>query len=77
MFGLGGTEMILIGLAIILQFESGSIEGVFYGILAAFTGAFFGIYNGKLILKHNSSYITIVEFIGALVFIIFIKLIIS
>lgn len=69
--------IILIGLAIILQFESGSIEGVFYGILAAFTGAFFGIYNGKLILKHNSSYITIVEFIGALVFIIFIKLIIN
>ncbi len=69
--------IILIGLAIILQFESGTIEGIFYGILAAFTGAFFGIYNGKLILKHNSSYITIVEFIGALVFIIFIKLVIN
>ncbi len=69
--------IILIGLAIILQFESGTIEGVIYGILAAFTGAFFGIYNGKLILKHNSSYITIVEFIGALVFIICIKFLIN
>jgi len=67
--------ILLIGLAIILQFEAGSIEGVFYGILAAFTGAFFGIYNGKLILKHNSSYITFVEFMGALVFIIIIKLV--
>jgi drug/metabolite transporter (DMT)-like permease len=67
--------ILLFGLAIILKFESGSIEGVIYGILAAFTGAFFGTYNGKLILKHNSSYITFVEFIGALAFIIFVKLI--
>ncbi len=69
--------IILIGLAIILQFESGTTEGIMYGILAAFTGAFFGIYNGKLILKHNSSYITFVEFIGALVFIVFIKLLLN
>jgi drug/metabolite transporter (DMT)-like permease len=69
--------ILLFGLAIILKFESGSIEGVIYGILAAFTGAFFGTYNGKLILKHNSSYITLVEFIGALAFIVIIKLIIN
>jgi drug/metabolite transporter (DMT)-like permease len=69
--------ILLFGLAIILKFESGSIEGVIYGVLAAFTGAFFGIYNGKLILKHNSSYITFVEFIGALSFIVFVKLIIN
>ena len=68
--------ILLFGLAIILKFESGSIEGVIYGILAAFTGAFFGTYNGKLILKHNSSYITLVEFIGALAFIYIVKLII-
>ena len=69
--------ILLFGLAIILKFESGSIEGVIYGILAAFTGAFFGTYNGKLILKHNSSYITLVEFIGALAFIVIVKLIIN
>ena len=69
--------ILLFGLAIILKFESGSIEGVIYGILAAFTGAFFGTYNGKLILKHNSSYITFVEFIGALAFIVFVKFIID
>jgi drug/metabolite transporter (DMT)-like permease len=65
--------LILIGLAIILSFETGAIAGIGYGILAAFTGAFFGIYNGKLILKHNSSYITIIEFIGALLFVLIVK----
>lgn len=59
---------ILIGLGIILSFEGGALWGVLYGILAALTGAFFGIYNGRLILKHNSSYITFIEFIGALIF---------
>ncbi len=61
--------IILIGLAIILSFEGGAVLGVFYGILAALTGAFFGVYNGKLIEKHNSLYITIIEFVGALLFI--------
>ena len=65
--------IILAGLAIILSFEKGAIAGIIYGILAAFTGAFFGIYNGKLIIKHNSSYITIIEFIGALIFVVIIK----
>ncbi len=60
--------IILIGLTIILSFEGGAALGVLYGILAAFTGAFFGTYNGKLIEKHNSSYITLIEFIGALLF---------
>ncbi|MFY7733724.1 MAG: DMT family transporter [Bacteroidia bacterium] len=62
--------IILIGLTIILSFEGGAALGVIYGILAAFTGAFFSVYNGKLIEKHNSSYITIIEFVGALLFII-------
>jgi len=65
--------IILVGLAIILSFENGAIAGIIYGILAALTGAFFGIYNGKLIIKHNSSYITIIEFIGALIFVVIIK----
>lgn len=66
--------VIFIGLAIILSFESGAFLGVLYGILAALTGAFFGTYNGKLIAKHNSSVITLVEFIGALIIISLIKL---
>lgn len=66
--------IILIGLGIILSFEGGTFLGVFYGILAAFTGAFFGVYNGKLIEKHDSLYITVIEFAGALFFIIAIML---
>ncbi len=69
--------LILIGLAIILSFETSAIAGVIYGVLAAFTGAFFGIYNGKLIVKHNSSFITFIEFIGALVFILIIKFLLN
>jgi drug/metabolite transporter (DMT)-like permease len=57
--------IIFIGLGIILSFESGTLLGVIYGVLAALTGAFFGIYNGKLITKHNSSIITLLEFLGA------------
>lgn len=69
--------LILIGIGIILNFETNAFLGIFYGTLAAFTGAFFGIYNGKLITVHNSSLITIVEFIGALVFILIVKYLIG
>ncbi|MES2725737.1 MAG: DMT family transporter [Bacteroidota bacterium] len=65
--------LIFIGLAIILSFDSGAFLGVIYGVLAALTGAFFGTYNGKLITKHNSSVITLVEFIGALIIITLVK----
>ncbi|MES2382322.1 MAG: DMT family transporter [Bacteroidota bacterium] len=66
--------VIFIGLAIILSFDSGAFLGVIYGVLAALTGAFFGTYNGKLITKHNSSVITLVEFIGAFIIITLVKL---
>ena len=69
--------LILIGIGIILNFETNAFLGILYGTLAAFTGAFFGIYNGKLITVHNSSLITIVEFIGALVFILIVKYLIG
>lgn len=65
--------IILIGIAIILNFESNAFYGILYGALAAFTGAFFGIYNGKLIIEQNSSIITIIEFLGALILITVIK----
>lgn len=69
--------IIIIGLLIILRVESSAFLGIFYGVLAAFTGAFFSVYNGKLIVKHNSSVITIIEFLGALIFIIISKFVIS
>jgi drug/metabolite transporter (DMT)-like permease len=58
---------ILIGLMVILQAEHLYIAGVVYGVLAAFTGAIFGVYNGKLIQKHEAGPITLFEFIGAFV----------
>ena len=58
--------IILLGLAFILHYEVFAFSGVMYGVLAALTGAAFGIYNGKLIVKHNSSVITLIEFLGAL-----------
>ena len=65
--------VIAIGLIIILNFEKIYFMGIVYGILAALTAAFFGIYNGKLILKNNASAITFYEFIGAIVFMFFLK----
>ncbi len=58
--------IILVALVIILQYEALALSGVIYGVLAALTGAIFGVYNGKLITKHNSSVITLIEFLGAL-----------
>ncbi len=58
--------VILLGLVFILHYEVFAFSGVMYGVLAALTGAAFGIYNGKLIVKHNSSVITLIEFLGAL-----------
>jgi drug/metabolite transporter (DMT)-like permease len=54
------------GLLVILQFEKFYAAGIFFGILAALTAAMFGIYNGKLIQKHESGKITFYEFFGAL-----------
>ncbi|MEI6595778.1 MAG: DMT family transporter [Bacteroidota bacterium] len=62
------------GLIVILNFESIYFWGIFYGIIAAITAAFFGIYNGKLIQKNNAVVITFYEFIGALFFISILKL---
>lgn len=65
---------ISLGLLVILNFEKLYFWGIFYGIIAAITGAFFGIYNGKLILKNDAVVITFYEFIGALIFISSLKL---
>lgn len=64
---------ILVGLTVILNAEHLYIAGVVYGILAALTGAIFGVYNGKLITKHEASSITLFEFMGAFVLLTFMK----
>jgi len=59
--------VIIAGILTILNFERFYALGLIYGVLAAVTAALFGIYNGKLILKHNSSKITFYEFVGAFI----------
>lgn len=59
--------LILIGLTVILNFEKFYADGLLFGVLAAFTGAIFGVYNGKLIKHHEASTITLYEFLGAFV----------
>lgn len=59
--------IIVAGLLVILQFEKFYALGILYGVLAAVTAAMFGIYNGKLIQKHQASTITFYEFFGALI----------
>ena len=65
---------ISVGLIVILNFEHLYFWGIIFGILAAVTGAFFGIYNGKLIKKNNAAVITFYEFTGAFIFISILKL---
>lgn len=67
--------VILIALVIILQYETLALYGLLFGVLSAITGAVFSIYNGKLIVKHDSSIITFVEFIGAFILISVYKLV--
>ncbi len=67
--------VIAIGLIIILQYEGFRAAGVLYGICAAFTGALFGVYNGKLIIKHEATKITLIEFLVAFIFITLLKLV--
>lgn len=66
--------ILVIGLGIIFKFETDQLAGIVYGILAALTGAFFGVYNGKLIATHGAYKITFYEFLGALIFITLAKM---
>jgi drug/metabolite transporter (DMT)-like permease len=61
--------ILVIGLGIIFKFETEHLLGLVYGILSAFTGAFFGVYNGKLVQIYGAHKITFYEFLGALIFI--------
>ncbi len=61
--------VILIGLCIISYAEQFYIKGIVFGVLAAFTGAMFGVYNGSLIQRFHAVQIAFYEFIGAFIFI--------
>jgi drug/metabolite transporter (DMT)-like permease len=59
--------IIIAALIVILQFETLYYKGIIFGMLAALTAALFGVYNGKLITKHEAGKITFYEFLGALI----------
>ncbi len=65
---------ILIGLLVIVNYETYHIAGILWGMGAAISGAFFGVYNGKLITKHPAVSITLLEFLGAIFTIIILRL---
>jgi drug/metabolite transporter (DMT)-like permease len=60
---------ILVGLLVILRFEESNTAaaGIIFGVLAAITGAIFGVYNGKLVARHDASTVTLYEFLGAFI----------
>ena len=65
LFGL----IIIAGLSLILQVESGYINGVFFALASIILGVIFTLLNGKLITKHDPSVITFYEFLSGFLFI--------
>lgn len=66
---------IFVGLLVIVKYETYHVAGILWGMGAALSGAFFGVYNGKLIIKHPAVSITLLEFLGAIVTIIILRLV--
>ncbi len=61
--------IIIAGLSLILQVESGYINGVFFALASIILGVLFTLMNGKLIAKHDPSVITFYEFLSGFFFI--------
>jgi drug/metabolite transporter (DMT)-like permease len=61
--------IIIAGLSLILQVESGYIKGVYFALASIILGVLFTLINGKLITKHNPSLITFYEFLSGFFFI--------
>ncbi|WGK93714.1 MULTISPECIES: DMT family transporter [Flavobacterium] len=61
--------IIIAGLSLILQVESGYINGVFFALASIILGVLFTLMNGKLITKHDPSVITFYEFLSGFFFI--------
>jgi drug/metabolite transporter (DMT)-like permease len=61
--------IIIAGLSLILQVESGYINGVFFALASIILGVLFTLMNGKLIVKHDPSVITFYEFLSGFFFI--------
>lgn len=63
--------IIIAGLFLILQVESGYIYGFYYALVSIILGVLFTLINGKLIAKHDPSVITFYEFLSGVFFISF------
>jgi drug/metabolite transporter (DMT)-like permease len=61
--------IIIAGLSLILQVESGYINGVFFALASIILGVLFTLMNGKLIAKQDPSVITFYEFLSGFFFI--------
>jgi drug/metabolite transporter (DMT)-like permease len=63
--------IMIAGLFLILQVESGYIYGFYYALVSIILGVLFTLINGKLIAKHDPSVITFYEFLSGVFFISF------
>lgn len=61
--------IIIVGLALILQFEINYLEGILYALAAVILGVLFTLINGKLIEKQEPAIISFYEFISGTCFI--------
>lgn len=61
--------VIIAGLSLILQVESGYLNGMFFALASVILGVLFTLMNGKLIVKHDPSVITFYEFLSGFFFI--------
>lgn len=61
--------VIIVGLALILQFEINYLEGIIYALAAVILGVLFTLINGKLIEKQEPAIISFYEFISGTCFI--------
>lgn len=61
--------VIIIGIYLIFTFEANYIQGIIYGIIAAFLASCFSIINSKLVSKGSATAISFYEMAGAFVWI--------
>lgn len=61
--------IIMAGLCIIMQVEVRFLEGIGYALFSVFMGVMFTLFNGKLILHHDSTVITVYEFFAGFIFV--------
>lgn len=61
--------IIVAGLFVIMQVEIRFLEGIGYALFSVFMGVLFTLFNGKLIQKHDSTVITIYEFVAGFLFV--------